>query len=291
MAYYEKSSSKDLGRLIAVLALFFVAAGSFGYLISRFGVNPMSVRNSVTLEQILNPNAEVELNKPEKETGQVAGEQDEVVLPRFPVKNIDLASVVESPTTVSTARINNIPFIRFNTNIIAPQSGFSIEEIDFSDSGLYPWKPLFRVESEESTVFSYMASGDTANSIIIVKSGTQYAVYVYNEFDKEHQVKLVNTFSESQSQIPYATAISPEGRYISLSLLRCATCTDEVPAMVMIDSQDGFYQSLGKTSAIQWGIFGQYQYKEYEETECPEDSKATKCTIDPQYLEFKSGRL
>ncbi len=291
MAYYEKSSSKDIARLIAVLLLFFISAGGLIYLVSRFGVNPMAMRNSITWDQILNPNAEVKLNKPEK--GQVAGEQDSAPaeLPRFPVKNIDSSTVTEGENTVSTARINNIPFIRLNNTLVAPQSGFSIEDTDLSDASSYPWKPLFRVEGTEPVVFSYMASLDTANLIVIVKTGTDYSVYVYNEFDPEHPVRIVNTFSESESQIPYATAISPEGRYISLALLRCATCADEVPNTVMIDSADGFYQSLGKTSAIQWGIFGQYQYKEYEETPCPEGSTASTCVIDSQFLEFKNGRL
>ncbi len=293
MAYYEKSSSKDIGRLIAVLLLFFISAAGLFYLVSRFGMNPMALRNSVSWDQILNPNADVQLNKQKPGTGQVAGEQDSAApeLPRFLVKYINPSTVSEGQNTVSTARINNIPFIRLNNNLVAPQAGFSIEDTDLSDASSYPWKPLFQVEGEEPSVFSYMASLDTANLIIIIKTGTSYAVYVYNEFDKEHPVRLVNTFSESQSQVPYATAISPEGRYISLSLLRCPTCAEEIPNTVMIDSDDGFYQSLGKTSAIQWGIFGQYQYKVYEETQCPEGSTASKCVIDSQFLEFKSGRL
>lgn len=306
MAYYEKASSRDIARFTIALVLLFVAVGSFGYLISRFGVNPMALRNSVTWDDILNPNAEVKLNAPSQiaEKGQVAGEKDTVyVEPLYQVQRIDSNQVVSGQNTVELVRIENIPLLRYNGTIIAPQNGFDINNLQLTEIDRYPWKPLFRAPGEVTNangVFSYYASSDTANLVIVMQWGAtngsannRYGVYVYNEFDKGNPLRLVHTFEENSStpSIPKAAGISADGRFIAINLFQCATCSSEVPETVMIDSKDGYGQNIGKTSVISWGSGGEFQYKEYKEVDCPDTTQQGKCVLDPQYVEFKSGKI
>lgn len=296
MAYYEKSSSKDLKRLIASLMLLFIAGGAFTYLVSRFGPNPMALRKSVTLHQILNPDAEVKIDKVKTiAAGQVAGEKDQVKKPAFSIENINVSAARTGKNTVEVARINNIPFLRYNDTIVAPQGNFDISNINFDDAAYYPWKPLLTASGNptgQNTVFSYYVSPDSVNAVFVMRWGDDFTVYVYNEADPQNQLRKVTMFKLDQSKpsVPRALSISPEGRYIALGLYKCEDC-QEAPVTMMIDTKQGYYQSIGKTSVITWGSGGNFQYKEYQETDCPDKTVATKCTIDPQYLPYKEGSL
>lgn len=298
MAYQEKTTSKDISRLIASLMLLFIAGGSFAYLVARFGPNPMALRQSVTMEEILNPAAEVNRNEVVA-NGQVAGESDKAQRAMFAVKTINMAEAQPGENTVEIARIQNVPFLRMNNTIIAPQAGFDVSAVNLSDAANYPWKQLVTMpqNAEASRVFSFYVSPDTVNVGIVMQSTiqnkpTQYNVYVYNELNGTAPLRRVHTFlgGSSEPSIPRVSTMSADGRYLTLSLYSCEDCV-EVPVSIMIDSVTGVYQSIGKTSQIVWGAGGDFQYKVYEEAECPDKTVAAKCTVDPQYLEFKTGSV
>jgi hypothetical protein len=60
---------------------------------------------------------------------------------------------------------------------------------------------------------------------------------------------------------------------------------------MVIDTATGVYKSLGKTAELVWGQNGQYQYKELKEVDCPDKTIQSKCALDPQFLEYKTGQL
>jgi hypothetical protein len=278
----------------------FVAVGSFGYLITRFGTNPMALRKSVTWGDILNPDAEVKLAQPQNsQKGQVAGEKDQIK-PSFSVRTMDMSSIKKDKNAIEMVRVQNIPVLKYKDVIIAPQSGFDISQLQLDDVSFYPWKPIIAAPNElgDNAITSFFSSPDTANLVVVVKAGAKnsdnntYYVYVYNEFDKEAPLRLVTSFTEDSSKpsVPQATGMSPDGRFISLALLNCADCTG-TPSTIIVDSKKGYVDALGKVSLIAWGQGGQYQYKEYKEVECPDATQTAKCTLDPQFLEFKPGNV
>jgi hypothetical protein len=300
MAYYEKQSSRDIARFTIAFVLLLIAVGSFGYLVTRFGTNPMALRQSITWEEILNPNAQVKLAQPQnRDRGQVAGEKDQAK-PSFTVRDMDISSIKKDKNTVEMVRVQNIPVLKYKDIVIAPQSGFDISNLQLDDVNFYPWKAIIAAPAElgDNQIHSFYSSPDTANLAIVIKAGAKgstnnnYYVYVYNEFDKEVPLRLVHSFPEesSKASVPQVTGMSPDGRFISLGLLTCSDCPG-VPSTIVVDSKKGYVDTIGKISLLSWGQGGQYQYKEYKEVDCPDATQTSRCTLDPQYLEFKSGSV
>lgn len=298
MAYHEKTTSRDVARLMVSLGLFVFAFGTFSYLITRFGVNPMSRKNTVTLAQLFGaPQPE---KSPVSEKGSVAGAETEV--PHFDIEAIN-AEVKKDDHTLEFVRVENAALVRYKDNLYGSQVGFEPELVQLPDAGFFPWKPLINTPKDVGgidEVYSFYSSQDTSNIAFVMRwaknridEGTHYDVYVYNAFASKDAVRKVHTFIEQgeSSNVPKIASLSADGRYLALALFTCGTCTTDTPVTMVIDTTTGVYKDLGKTSELTWGQGGEFQYKELQEVECPDKTSQTKCVLDPQFLEYKTGKL
>lgn len=289
MAYHEKTTSHDIARLMVSLLLLVVAVGSLSYLTLRFGVNPLNKKHTITLAELIGPL--VKKPTPVVEKGSVAGAETHREQPRFSVEAVPLDQTRKGESALEFARAQNVGLLRYKNVVYGSQVGYVPQPVDLPDAEFYPWQLL--VSAPNSTLASFFSSQDTLHIGFVVQADNHYDVYVYNTSGQQNPLRKVNTFTEKigTSSVPKVTDVSPDGRYMTLSLFTCGTCLADTPSTLVVDSVGGAYQNLGKTSLVTWGTGGEYQYKEQKEVDCPDKTSQSKCVLDPQYLEFKTGKL
>lgn len=283
---------------VAVLLLVF-SVGIVASLIFRFGINPMAHQNSVTIGQLLfgeQPDTQIPTRQQieTSQAGQVAGEADQR---RFDVEQIDTAEFANSPVAVRFVRTVEFPMLRWGTSVVIPQEVYDPVPAEVLDIDSYPWKPLIAVpvtSGVENPIYSFYSSPDQNNFIIVLTPEVDvYDVYVYREFAPGSSFTRITRFIDSrsgQAVIPKGSALSQDGRYLTLALFECYSCGNEVPLTMIVDSETGRYDTVGQTSSFTWLSGGRYQYKEYIETDCPDNPQA-KCVVDPQFLDPQTGSL
>ena len=301
MAYHEKTTSKDVARLMVSLGLFVFAIGTFSYLIMRFGVNPMARKNSVTLAQLMGSASETKPTlAPDK--GSVAGAKTQLDKPHFTVEPMALSLAKKNDAALEFVRTENGAFLRYQKNVYGSQVGYEPQVVQLPDADFFPWKPLVNTPAEAggiNSLYSFYSSQDSSSVAFVmqwaknqVDTGTHYDVYVYNVFQPTNPLRKVHTFIEKDQSVsvPKIASLSADGRYMAVSLFTCSTCTKDTAITMVIDTTSGVYKDIGKTAELTWGQGGQYQYKELKEVPCPNDSDS-KCALDPQFLEYKTGSL
>lgn len=302
MAYHERTTSKDIARLMVALGLFVFSVGTFSYLVLRFGPNPMAKRNSVTLGELFGANTpKTVAAKPE--TGSVAGAQTQINDPHFQVEEMNISKAVKNDKALEFVRTETGAFARYKKIIYGSQVGYEPQPVQLPDADFYPWKPIVNTAENVGgidSLFSFYSSQDASSVAFVmqwaknqVDTGTHYDVYVYNVFQAANPLRKVNSFIEKEgsSSVPKVASLSADGRYMALSLFTCSTCLKDTPVTMVVDTNTGIYKSVGKTAELTWGQGGQYQYKELKEVDCPDKTSQTKCALDPQFLQFKTGKL
>ena len=303
MAYHEKTTSKDIARLMVSLGLFVFSIGIFSYLVTRFGVNPMAKKNSVTLAQLFEGDGKISPAKT-KESGSVAGVETKAqVKPHFDVVVVDPAKAKMNDSVLEFVRAENGAYVRYKKDIFGSQAGYEPQLVQLPDSNFFPWKALVNAPDDAggiNSLYSFYSSQDTMSIAFVLQwaknrvgEGTHYDVYVYNAFQQANPLRKVNSFIEKigESSVPKISSLSADGRYMAIALFTCSTCLTETPVTMVIDTTTGVYKSVGKTAELTWGQGGQYQYKELKEVPCPDSTDGSKCALDPQFLEYKTGSL
>lgn len=301
----QQSSSKDIIRLSISLFLLVFSIGIFGYLIQRFGLNPLAHKNSVTLSQLLlteEESSEEETAPVQQGKETVAGAQTQQQT-GFTVEPVDLAQVQTTESSVRFTRIEGSLLLQYKDLFVLPQVDLEPIPAAIEGAELFPWQTLFNAPEDVGgvdEVFSFFATPDTNNFIVIMRWGmnsvdgnTRYVVYAYNEFFQEKFKKLY-TFEESQEKprVPKVSGMSADGAYATFSLFTCYECGNEIPETLVVNVRTGAVRNIGKTSEFTWLTGGQYTYKEYQEVGCPEGTESNvSCAVDPQFLEAKSGKI
>jgi hypothetical protein len=297
----HKTSSKDVARLMISLSLLVFSIGVFGFLLFRFGPNPMAHKNSVTLSQLFGPSQESNIPQT-PESGQVAGATNKNTEGGFKVDEVQQATDPSKPNTVSMVRVENTVLLRYNEDLFAPQAGYEPALAQVENKSVYPWAPL--VSAPESVggvneLFSFMITPDTNTIAFVMKWGsnsvensTRYEVFIYDEYASGTKIKKIASFAETRQKpsTPKVSSLSPDGRYLSLAMFTCYECGDEIPVTVVVDSTSGEVKNIGRIASFTWGENGQYTYTEYVEVACPDNADA-KCAIDPQFLDSKTGTI
>lgn len=297
----HKTSSKDIARLMIALVLLAFSTGVFGFLLFRFGPNPMAHKNSVTLSQLFGLSKESEVSQT-PESGQVAGATNKNAEGGFRVDTVQRATDPSKPNTVSMVRVENTVLLRYNEDLFVPQVGYEPVLAQVENKGVYPWAPL--VTAPESVggvneLFSFMITPDTNTVAFVMKwgsnsveNGTRYEVFIFDEYASETKIKKIASFGENRQKpsTPKISSLSPDGRYLSMAMFTCYECGGEIPVTVVVDTVSGEVKNIGRTSSFTWAENGQYTYTEYVEVACPDNSNA-KCAIDPQFLDSKTGTI
>lgn len=285
----KKTKSKDVARLMAAMGLLVFSVGVFGFLLFRFGPNPYAHKNSVSLAQLLGGEQKVE---EKNESGQVAGAADEAT---FSVETMSISNVKSGDKTIEMVLHNSGLLMRYNKKIYTPQTGYVVQEAAIEDADFYPWKPVVTIDKANSSnpVTSFLATQDTKKVLFVVQNGTQHTAYFYNEYNTKAPLTKIHTFTEAKGQpsVPRATGMSPNGTYVSFAMFECVECGDEVPVTMVVNLENGKHKMVGKTSYMNMLDNGTYQFKDYMEVDCPDPTSATKCAIDPQFLQLREGKL
>jgi hypothetical protein len=297
----HKTSSKDIARLMIALVLLAFSTGVFGFLLFRFGPNPMAHKNSVTLSQLFGLSKESEVSQT-PESGQVAGATNKNAEGGFRVDTVQQATDPSKPNTVSMVRVENTVLLRYNEDLFVPQVGYEPVLAQVENKGVYPWAPL--VTAPESVggvneLFSFMITPDTNTVAFVMKwgsnsveNGTRYEVFIFDEYASGTKIKKIASFGENRQKpsTPKISSLSPDGRYLSMAMFTCYECGGEIPVTVVVDTVSGEVKNIGRTSSFTWAENGKYTYTEYVEVACPDNSNA-KCAIDPQFLDSKTGTI
>jgi hypothetical protein len=223
--------------------------------------------------------------------------------PHFDVISVDPAKAKMNDNVIEFVRAENGAYMRYKKDIFASQVGYEPQVTQLPDSNFFPWKALVNTPDDAGGInklFSFYSSQDTGSIAFVmqwaknrVDEGTHYDVYVYNAFQQTNPLRKVNSFIEKngESSVPKISSLSADGKFMALSLFTCGTCLTETPVTMVIDTTSGVYKSIGKTAELTWGQGGQYQYKELKEVPCPDSTDGSKCALDPQFLEYKTGSL
>lgn len=288
-------TSKDVARLMISLVLFLLSAAVFSYLVYRFGPNPMALQNSVTLSELLMQEGTPVAMQQEiaEETGDVAGVADEKVseLAMEPVQQPSETS----DQTIDYVRTETGVALRFNGRTYSPQVDFEPQPVELEQEELLPWSPFVTVPgdgSQPASIFSFLATEDTNNATFVTKQDDKYSVYAYREYATPKIIK-VHTFGKAgeKIRIPKIFHLSQDGNYAAFALYTCYECGNEVPETLVVNLTNGSFRNIGKTATFTWRAEGAYEYKEYQETECPGDIENAMCAIDPQFLEAETGQI
>lgn len=300
----QNSSSKDIARFSVSLLLLIFSIGIFGYLVQRFGLNPLAHRNSVTLAQLLLSEEEAEAPKAPQTQGQetVAGAQTQQQT-GFTVQPIDLSKVETTDASLRFTRIEGSLLLEYKESFYTPQVDLEPVTAGIEGAELYPWQTLVNAPEDVGgvdTVFSFYATPDTNNFIVIMQWGmnsvdgaTRYSVYAYNEFFQERFKKLY-TFEEMKDKprVPKVSGISADGAYATFSLFTCYECGNEIPETLVVNVRTGAVRNIGKTAEFTWLTGGQYTFKTYQEIACPEGTEANvSCAVDPQFIDPQTGKI
>jgi hypothetical protein len=304
MAYHEKTTSKDIARLMVSLGLFVFSVGIFSYLMMRFGVNPMARKHSVSMNELFATNSKPSSPTMAPEKGQVAGVETKAEKkPHFEVETVDISSEKKTDRSLEFVRAENAALVRYQKNIYGSQVATEPKLVELPYADFYPWKVLVNTPEDVggiNSLFSFFSTSDTSNVAFVLQwaknrvgDGTHYDVYVYNAYQHSNPLRKVHSFVEKngESSVAKIQNMSQDGRYLALSLFTCSTCLKDTPVTMIIDTNTGTYKSLGKTAELVWGQNGQYQYKELKEVDCPDKTIQSKCALDPQFLEYKTGQL
>lgn len=300
----NNSSSKDVARFTVAMLLLIFSVGIFGYLVQRFGINPMAHKNSVTLSQLLLTEEETPSGKPPAQQGRqtVAGAQTQQQT-GFTVQPVDLEGVQTTESSLRFTRIEGSVLLQYKDGFYLPQADMQPVPAQIEGAELFPWQTLVNPPEDVGgvdDVYSFYATPDNNNFIIIMQWGlnsvggnTRYVVYAYNEFFQEKFKKLY-TFEENpeKPRIPKVSGMSADGAYATFSLFSCYECGNEIPETLVVNVRTGAVRNIGKTAEFTWLTGGQYTYKEYQEVACPEGTEANvSCALDPQFIEPQTGKI
>lgn len=311
------SSKRDKIRFGIAIALLLFAVGVFGTLVYRFGLDPMAHQNSVSMQQLLmqEESAQPEQSAPaQPDSGAVAGAADAADNPQFAVEALTLpeAGSPAAQEAVAFVRTNNSLVIRYQNQAFLPQVNQEPQPTAVENPELLPWQPLVAPpdtadRAGTDALYSFLATPDTSAFAFVMSWGpaadtgqpvdTRYVLYAYND-QLPQPLRQITTFQEDgqTSQMPKLTHLSEDGQYAAIALYRCYECGNEVPQTVVINLVDGSYRNIGPTSFFSWNPGGVYEYKQYQEVECPTDTQTPEgvtasCAVDPQFLDMQTGRI
>ncbi len=300
-------AKKDRLRFgIAVLLLLF-SFGLFGYLISRFGLNPLARQNSVTLSELIGQEAEQAQDasgfesdrngRAESAEGQVAGAADQNNQEQFQVMIVPPPS---GPTeqTVDFVRTPESLVLRHDGYLYGPQIGYDPQPAYVDAPDRLPWKAIIAPDvDQDASIVSYLPTIDTNAFAFIIRSGDDDILYTFHEAAPQPLRKIAEFPNTGENpQQPKIAQISNDGRYISLAIFRCYDCGNEVPQTMVINTNSGAYQMIGPTATFTWFQDGRYEFKPYQEVACPadtvtEEGQTASCAIDPQFIDPQSGSI